>query len=110
MDNYELRIKQLINTLSIWMLINPNVVAVGRGRKIINGHNTKHPSLTFFVGKKMTSSSIDKSQIIPPFIKGVVTDVLECGEINIINEDKISNMNECISAKGIIDKPKPAYG
>lgn len=78
-DNYNLRIDEIINKYGFFMLRNHNIVAIGRGNKIINGHMINQPTLTFFVRNKLTNNSLNQSDIIPKSIRGVMTDILEAG-------------------------------
>lgn len=58
-----------------------NVVGIGCGEKISNGINTKAPTLTYLVEKKVSKDQLSSSDIIPNKINGVPTDVIEVGEV-----------------------------
>lgn len=96
MDNYNLRINQIINKHGDLILRNPNIVGVGRGIKNINSYNTNKPALVFFVKKKLSVSDLRKSHIIPQFLEGVITDVVESGEFRLRNsyEPMVSMLGE----------------
>lgn len=40
LDNYNLRINEIIHKYGSFMLTNPNIIGGGRGNKIINGYMT----------------------------------------------------------------------
>lgn len=79
MDNYKLRIDEVINKHYGIFISNPNITGVGRGNKIINGNMTDIPTLTIFVKKKVSISSLASCDIIPKFISGALTDVYQVG-------------------------------
>lgn len=119
LDNYNLRINEIIDRYALFMLRNPNIVGVGRGNKIINGCMTNQPTLTFFVINKLASNSLNKSDIIPKFIRGVMTDVFESGPTVAlrpkaqrisINEDIASNKDRHIFSSGLLPEDKTAFG
>jgi hypothetical protein len=58
-----------------------NVVGVGVGRKIVNGHMTDEIAIKVYVEKKSVLSRLAEDQIIPKEIEGIKTDVVEVGKI-----------------------------
>lgn len=80
LDVNKLRIDNIIYKYSNLLFENPNIVGFGRGLKRINGRLTKSPSLTIYVEKKLSPSALNKSDIIPKYFYGVITDVIEVGE------------------------------
>lgn len=58
-----------------------NVVAVGRGKKIINGKKTPIKAIVCSVKEKKPLNELAQNQIIPRQIDDMPTDVVETGEI-----------------------------
>ena len=58
-----------------------NVVAVGRGNKVVRGVSTESDCVSIFVARKLPRDIIPKECLIPPEIAGVATDVLDAGGI-----------------------------
>lgn len=63
------------------LLLNPNVVGVGIGIKIINGILTKRKCIKIYVQKKAPRSKLKKNEIIPQRLSGVETDIEEVGRL-----------------------------
>lgn len=63
-----------------------NVVGVGVGYKIKDGKDTGVPSIIVFVEKKIPKKDLVRSQIIPEKLEETYTDVIETGEIRLLNE------------------------
>jgi len=68
------------------LLKKKNVVVVGRGKKIVGGVTTDREAIIVGVIKKITPRSKAAAQlgldnVVPQFINGVETDVIEVGEI-----------------------------
>lgn len=84
-NNYENRIRYLIKYHDYLLKKNDNVIGIGLGNKIINNNYTDIPTLTFVVNKKLGASSLLQRDIIPNFIYGAVTDVIEGGEYKFYN-------------------------
>jgi hypothetical protein len=63
------------------LLLNPNVVGVGVGTKIINGILTKRKCIKIYVQKKVPLSKLKKKEIIPRRLDGVETDIEEMGRL-----------------------------
>ena len=59
----------------------PNVTGFGVGYKVKDGKKLDHLSVIVFVKKKVPLSMLRRYEIIPPNIRGVLTDVQESGEI-----------------------------
>lgn len=97
-DLYKLRIDRIIDTQIPLFFRNPNIVAIGRGRKIVNGKMLNEPTLTFFVRKKVSSNLLHPSMIIPNFVMGSYTDVIEDSEERELTLDN----NEPARASGAI--------
>lgn len=63
------------------LLLNPNVVGVGVGAKIINGIITKRKCIKIYVQKKVSRSKLEKNKLIPGKLNGIETDVEEIGKL-----------------------------
>jgi hypothetical protein len=59
------------------LLSIPGVHAVGVGAKIVAGRPTKEPCIAVFLVKKRPVSQIPPSELVPPKIDGIKTDVIE---------------------------------
>lgn len=110
MDLYNLRVNKMINDFGIMMLKNPNITGVGRGSNIINGFITNIPTITFFVLRKLSSNLINKNDIIPSNIRGVLTDVVESESC--YDDFKISRKNFCNDISNVVNfqEDRPAMG
>lgn len=83
MNNYILRLNNIINNNKYLILKNTNIIGMGLGNKIINGKITNIPSLTFLVKKKYSLNSLAASYQIPKMLFGVYTDIIEVEKKNI---------------------------
>ena len=63
------------------LLLNPNVVGVGIGTKIIKGVSTQRQCIKIYVRKKMSRSKLKKNELIPQKLNGIETDVEEIGSL-----------------------------
>jgi len=61
-----------------------NVVGVGVGYKNVGGDNTGAPSYIVYVEKKVHSSELSRSHIVPRQIDGLDTDVVEIGVVRML--------------------------
>ncbi len=66
--------------------IDNNIVGVGQGHKLIRGENTGKQALTILVKKKYPTSQLKRSAIVPRVIGNVPTDIIEVGDIRLLNE------------------------
>lgn len=78
-DNYTLRLFNTIDNSLNLILRNPYLTGIGYGFKRINNKIINIPTLTFLVRKKLPPSQISSNYLIPKYVNGIVTDVLECG-------------------------------
>ncbi|NPV71102.1 MAG: hypothetical protein HPY55_10730 [Firmicutes bacterium] len=62
-----------------------NVVGVGIGNKEVRGNSTGETSVTVLVKKKLPSSNVPVAHCIPKQINRVATDVIEVGEIMLLD-------------------------
>ncbi|MEW6183885.1 MAG: hypothetical protein AB1500_12070 [Bacillota bacterium] len=67
------------------ILLLPNVVGVGVGRKKVNGFETNEPAIVVFVEKKLPSKYLPRTVIVPNTIDEVKTDVVETGRFRLMN-------------------------
>lgn len=70
------------------LLNKKNVHAFGRGNKIVDGIDTGKESVVVFVTKKEDVKCLDKKDIIPQKIDGVLTDVVESDEFYALHKKK----------------------
>jgi len=63
------------------LLALDNVVGVAPSLKVAGGKPTDQWSLTVLVDRKLPKNKLDKEAVVPAQIDGVVTDVVEVGEI-----------------------------
>lgn len=117
LDNYHLRIDNIMKKYRNMLLNNYNIIGFGRGRKIINGHFTKEPCLTVYVAKKLSKNSLNPQDFIPQYFNGSPTDIIEVngpanlfydkvrpavGGLNIgnVNNDSSGTLTCALSEKG----------
>ncbi len=62
-----------------------NVGGVGRGYKEVKGKQQEQPSVTIMVSRKLPLEQLPPGQAIPLDVGGVITDVIEVGEIQLLN-------------------------
>ena len=62
----------------------PNVVGIGVGYKEAGGVDTKEPALIVYVEKKLPSSVLARSHVVPPAVDGMPTDVVEIGKVKLL--------------------------
>lgn len=63
------------------LLAFSNVIGVGIGHKEQQGIDLGEPCITFFVRKKLPRSLLRAEDLIPPKIEGIITDVVETGDL-----------------------------
>ncbi len=67
-----------------------NVVGVGKGYKRVGGESTDEQGIIVLVKEKLPAEKIRPQHVVPENIDGVVTDVIEIGDIRLLN-DRTSN-------------------
>ncbi|MDE1465864.1 hypothetical protein [Spartinivicinus poritis] len=98
------------------LLQTSNVVGVALGHKITKGIKLDQPSLSVLVSQKLPSSLLTKSEKIASRIDGVVTDVVEIGELFAGDQKTLSsNIDTNISTlssftPSLTKKIRPAMG
>lgn len=90
LDNYNLRINNIINSYDKLLFRNPNIKYIGRSFKIINNTWTKEPCLTFYVKNKFPIDTLNYSELIPNYFFGAKTDIIQ-----LPSPEKYSKNNLC---------------
>lgn len=80
------RMNKIIENNCDNIMRNPEIIGIGIGKKIIKGIFTEIPTLTVIVKKKLMERDLNNSNKIPKFLYGVLTDVIEGGEISNASE------------------------
>ena len=68
------------------LLKKNNVVGVGIGYKKIAREYTREPALVILVTKKVPAHALTRQEAVPKQIDGLSTDVVEIGEVTLLNE------------------------
>ncbi len=84
-----------------------NVVGVGIGNKEVRGAGTGKPSVAVLVKKKLPSSAIPVAQHVPSRLGPVCTDVIEVGELSLL--DRTSKIRPAVPGSSI-GHPKVTAG
>ncbi|WP_026478699.1 chymotrypsin family serine protease [Alkaliphilus transvaalensis] len=66
----------------------PGVVSVGIGYKSVNKKDTKQLAIVVGVEKKLTRTEVDQQGMIPEYLDGIPTDVVEIGKIILGDSNK----------------------
>ena len=74
-------IKRVKEQWKDYLLQKQNVVGVGVGYKETGGIKTEDLSVVVFVRKKVSKAALSPRDVIPSLIDGVVTDVIQVGNI-----------------------------
>src|SRR3989338_7569555 len=75
------KISKVLKQSETKLLKKSNVVGVGIGEKIKDGRRTGRTCLRVYVEKKVPEEKLTKSDLVPPLISEVETDVVEVGKI-----------------------------
>ena len=75
------KISKVLKQSETKLLKKSNVVGVGIGEKIKDGRRTGRTCLRVYVEKKVPEEKLTKSDLVPPLIAEVETDVVEVGKI-----------------------------
>jgi len=74
-----------MNTETVEKLMRKqNVVSVGRGKKIQGGVDTGRKAIVVGVAKKLSREQVKRKDLVPKKVKGGITDVVEVGEIQLL--------------------------
>lgn len=82
------QVRDVLNKKQKNLFKKKGTVATGIGYKITNGKTTNKLSIICSVDKKRPIFEIDKQDLIPPVISGIVTDVIETGIIKALHTEK----------------------
>lgn len=80
-------VKKTVNLYRKKLLRLKNVVGVGIGIKEKNRRSTGKPAVVVLVKKKLPESRLRKYDIIPRTLNEIQTDVIEVGEIRLLDEE-----------------------
>ncbi len=86
-----------------FLLALPQVIGVGQGFKEVGGIKTGQEAIMILVKKKLPAAQLLKQQLIPKMIKGVVTDVIEVGEM-----EAYSGVNPAVTLQSTTSRVRPA--
>lgn len=70
-----------------YLMSLPQVVGVGYGFKVTGGVVTDKPAVVTLVTKKLPPEELRKDDMIPPTLDGIITDVVEVGEIEAFKDN-----------------------
>lgn len=79
--------EKIAKKYAIQLLQKKNVTMVGLGTKRVKGEDTGKTALVIGVKQKLPLAQLAIEDIIPAQIKGLDTDVIEVGEIKLLNEE-----------------------
>lgn len=65
-----------------------NVVGVGRGYKLVRGESTGQPAAVVLVRRKYARGDLRRAAIVPRRIGGMVSDVIEVGDIRLLGTER----------------------
>jgi hypothetical protein len=68
----------------------PNVVGVGIGPKTRGGMRSGETAVVVLVSHKLKQDELLAESIVPPFLEGVATDIMEVGEIRFLGRTSLS--------------------
>lgn len=77
--------EKILKKCTLEILQKRNVVTVGLGTKQVKGKDTGRMALVVGVKQKLPFSQLALQDIVPPEVKGLITDVIETGEIKLLN-------------------------
>ena len=85
------------------LLALPQVIGVGLGFKEVGGIKTGQEAIMILVKRKLPAAQLVKQQLIPKMINGVVTDVIEVGEM-----EAYSGVNPVVTLQSTTSRMRPA--
>lgn len=83
---HELRALQLH---ALQLLELPNVVGVGIGPKIRGGMRSGETAVVVLVTQKLAQDELHAESMVPPYIEGIATDIMEVGEIRFLGRTSL---------------------
>ncbi|GAB6159202.1 hypothetical protein JCM39194_24020 [Desulfotomaculum varum] len=76
-----------------WRLLGmKNVVGVGVGHKYVDMQRTEQPAIIIFVKKKEEPQNLSREHLVPYQINGLTTDVIEVGEVRLLDEERTKHV------------------
>ncbi len=72
------------------LMKKPNVIGVGIGHRQKEGQQTGDEAIVVFVDKKIPSRELSEGALVPHSLNGQLVDVIEIGEIRLLEEDEES--------------------
>ncbi|SHF12640.1 hypothetical protein [Desulforamulus putei] len=76
-----------------WRLLGmKNVVGVGVGHKQVGRERTEQPAIIVFVKKKEAPENLSREHLVPFKINGLDTDVIEVGEVRLLDEERTKHV------------------
>lgn len=75
---------------ALQLLDLPNVVGVGIGPKTRGGMRSGETAVVVLVTQKLTQNELLADSVVPSFLEGVATDVMEVGEIRFLGRTSMS--------------------
>lgn len=91
----------------------PNVVGVGVGYREKAGRRTDEEAIIVFVTKKVALQKLDGAEMVPRSLRGQRVDVIEIGEVRLLEEGTSSSQEEeesPLSGGGRLKRWRPAPG
>lgn len=85
------------------LLALPQVIGVGLGFKEVGGIKTGQEAIMILVKRKVPSGQLEKHQLVPKMINGVVTDVIEVGKVK-----AYSGVNSAVVLQNSASRMRPA--
>lgn len=79
--------EKILKKFTLGILQKRNVVTVGLGNKQVGGNDTGRMALVVGVKQKLPLSLLATEDVIPAQVKGLDTDVIEVGEIKLLNQE-----------------------
>lgn len=76
-----------------WRLLGrKNVVGVGVGYKHVGMQRTEQPAIIVFVKQKEAPENLSREHLVPFKINGLDTDVIEIGEVRLLDEERTKHV------------------
>src|SRR3989338_2088245 len=83
------KISKVLKQSETKLLKKSNVVGIGIGEKIKDGKRVGRTCLKVYVEKKIAKEKLSKSDLVPPHISEVETDVIEVGKIRCLASNRM---------------------
>ncbi|MGE5416073.1 MAG: hypothetical protein ACM3UZ_04795 [Acidobacteriota bacterium] len=103
--------KKRLNAKTVKRLLSlPHVVGIGYGPKETSGKVTAPKSIVVMVDKKFPKSKLSRSHMVPKYIEGMRSDVVEVGILRVRPPRLIKKMSTARSSKSRTSRWRPAPG